>query len=69
MIIFLLICFILENFFLVFSVSEKYHESLQQLDNVYDTLKAYNQRIAFASGRVEMLQGRVVLKSEKVDSH
>ncbi|KAJ8314489.1 hypothetical protein KUTeg_006639 [Tegillarca granosa] len=39
------------------SMKLKFEENFDVLQSVFGTLKAYNQRISFASGRVEMLQG------------
>ena len=41
-----------------FSFKSKFQENVDAMQAVFATLKAYNQRISFASGRVEMLQGK-----------
>lgn len=40
-----------------FSVCGRLEESYSVLNTVFNTMKTYGQRISFASGRVEMLQG------------
>lgn len=46
---------------LFFSVCGKLEESYSVLNTVFSTMKTYGQRISFASGRVEMLQGTLVI--------
>ena len=40
----------------------KLEESYSVLNTVFSTMKTYGQRISFASGRVEMLQGNMDIK-------
>lgn len=43
--------------FFVFSVGARYDSNIEALSAALSSLKAYDQRLTFAAGRLEMLKG------------